>query len=100
MAENTTVKSAAQTAALVDDNTQNPDAVSTPALVARDKRVVHITLEIEGVAITPDQIYDAIDLIGETITLGTGGSTTDNVKVKTNRDQLARGCYIFNIGPA
>lgn len=87
MAVNPVVTSAATTNTQMDNASLNPDALMAPANVARDKRIVHITLEIEGnVSVTPDDIYDALD--------------AEFAVVASPKSTMARGCWIFNIGPS
>ncbi len=83
---NKVVTPAATVNSQIDNNALNPEKL-VPAQVARDKRIVHITLEIEGnVTITPDIIYDMLD--------------TQFPVVASNKTVQSRGTYIFNIGPA
>ena len=79
---NTVVRSAANTTADMDNAALNPDVNA----VAGGRKIVHITLVAEGVDINPDNIYDMLD--------------TQFAVVAGEKDLMARGCWIFNIGPA
>jgi hypothetical protein len=105
MAANVTVKDNTEVEADLTDETLNPDSLGAPANVARDKRNVFITLEIENVDITPEQIFDCISTyLGETVVLGnatdTEGSVTTDVLVQSPKEFSNKGVYVFNVGPA
>jgi len=68
--------SAAATNTAVDDNVKNPDQ-------NQSRTIVHATLIFDGVTFVPDNLYDALDL-----QYGT---------VSTEKDDMARGTYIFKI---
>jgi hypothetical protein len=78
---NTVVTSAANTNTAMDDGTLNPDQTA-------NRSIVHITLVCEGVTLSPDDIYDALD--------------AEFAVVAGEKDSGAysRGTWIFNIGPA
>lgn len=90
--------SAATTNTQMDSDTLNPTVKSAGG--DRNRKIIHITLVCEGVNVTGDEIYDALDYLGETVTLGTGGSVTSNRVVAGEKTLNTRGTYIFNIGPA
>lgn len=86
MTPNTVPKSAAATNTQIDNDTLNPDVVATGQGNTRNRKIVHITLVCEGVTVTPDAIYDALD--------------AQFAVVAGEKDTYSRGTWIFNIGPA
>jgi hypothetical protein len=60
----------------VDNNALNPDVNSL-------RQTVHVTLQFDGVAFVPDNLYDALDAQYPT--------------VASDKSTMSRGCYIFNI---
>lgn len=81
---NVTVSDATATEALTDDATLNPTVTS--AADTGNKKIVHITLEIENVDLDIDTIFDALD--------------TEYAVVQSPKSSMSHGVYIFNIGPA
>lgn len=78
---NKTVKSAAATSTAMSDVTKNPTINAT---VGNNRRVVHITLVVQGITLTAAQIYTAL------ATLGT---------VASEKDTLRNNNWVFNVGP-
>lgn len=89
---NVTPKASASVVADLAVDTINTDAQGTPAAgsaavnAAGNRKIVHITLVADGVTVTPEGIYTALD--------------TQYAVVQGEKDMMSRNCYIFNIGPA
>lgn len=86
MAANPVPKAASATNTQIDESTLNPDQTASASTGVRARQVVHCTLVFEGVSFVPDNLYDALD--------------AQYATVAYEKDTAARGCYIFNIGPA
>lgn len=76
---NATVKTAAQT------STDMSDTVLNPTITTGNRRIIHITLVVDGVTVTGASIYNALD--------------TQYATVSSEKQNVTRGQYIFNIGP-
>lgn len=68
--------SATQTEARCDDTAVGPTQT-------QQRRIVHCTLVFDGVDFDPSTLYDALNASWGT--------------VATEKDEMARGCYIFTI---
>jgi hypothetical protein len=68
--------SAANTEARLDDTAVGPTQT-------HQRRIVHATLIFDGVDFDPSNLYDALNASWGT--------------VATEKDEMARGCYIFHI---
>ena len=78
-----TVKNSSQVITQLNDVKNNPNSLGVPSSAARDRRILHCTIEVEGTSVTPLALFNALDAA-----FGT---------VQMNKSQAARGCYIFNI---
>jgi hypothetical protein len=83
---NKTVTDASATNTQMDNATRNPNVVATAGTGSENKKIVHITLEVRGVTLDPDNIYDMLD--------------SQFAVVQSPKSSLARNCWIFEIGPA
>jgi hypothetical protein len=62
---------------MLDNNVQNPPITNL------QRRVVHVSLVFDGIDFDPDDIYDALD--------------AEYPVVAYEKNQAARGCFIFNL---
>jgi hypothetical protein len=76
---NKVVTPAATVNTQIDNNGLNPAST-------QNRGVAHITLQYEGVTLTPDDIYDMLD--------------TQYAVVASPKSTMSRNTWIFNIGPA
>lgn len=67
-------------------NTQMDDTVLNPVSTGTSRRIYHITLVTEGIALDPQDVYDALD--------------AEWAVVAGEKNYMSRGTWIFNIGPA
>lgn len=83
---NGVVKAAAATNTQMDNADLNPDVAAPAATGIKNRRIVHVTLVVENMTLSPDDIYDALD--------------TEFAVVAGEKEMMTRGTWIFNIGPA
>lgn len=73
------VKTASETNTMVDNDVQNPTVTNL------QRTVVHCTLVFDGLDFNPNDLYDALD--------------AEYDVVAYEKNQAARGCFVFNISP-
>lgn len=94
MADNTNVLTETALEAQMDDENLNPDVKSTTTSTSTNRKIIHITLVVDGVDIDYGELYDSLATVKADVS-----AVTRVVAVTGEKNVSTRDTHIFNIGP-